>query len=78
MLKHSNCSYLFLIFSIPSCADYSTLLHSGRKAILNIIKKAKFKEILKSNLINRKLPFEVKLPILYHILDIIGSDMVQR
>ena len=27
---------------------------------------------------NRKLPYDVRLPILYHILDLIGSDRVER
>jgi len=67
----------FYILSIPSCGDYSKKFEDGRKAILNIIKKNKFKEILKPNLMTRKLPFEVKLPILYHILDLIGSNRVE-
>lgn len=67
----------FYILSVPSCGDYSKRFEDGRRAVLNIIKKSKFKEISKQNLINRKLPPEVKLPIQYHILDLIGSDRVQ-
>lgn len=67
-----------MLLSIPSCCDYSKKFEDGRKAVLNIIKKSKFKEISKLNLMNRKLPNDVKLPILYHILDIIGCDKVLR
>lgn len=67
----------FYILSVPSCGDYSKKFEEGRKAVLNIIKKSKFKEISKMNLMARKLPYEVKLPILYHILDLVGCDKVQ-
>lgn len=44
--------------------------------VQQILKKAKYKELLRSELSGRKLTVS-KLPMEFHIHDIIGSDIVE-
>ncbi|GBM65593.1 hypothetical protein AVEN_215900-1 [Araneus ventricosus] len=48
----------------------------GRRAILQHVRRTKYKEILQNELEQRKLPKKALLGVLYHIYDIIGSDAV--
>lgn len=50
---------------------------SGRKAVLGMVKKSKYNEILKADLEERRNKSQIKFDIKYHIHDIIGAELVQ-
>ncbi|EMP41760.1 Spliceosome RNA helicase Ddx39b, partial [Chelonia mydas] len=61
--------------------DITQLVNAGiltvrRKAVLGMIQKAKYKEILLSDLQGRQAPSAVKLGLPYHIHDLIGAQLV--
>lgn len=62
--------------SIPSVGEFIKTLVYGRRLTLQHIKRTKYKELLQSELQQRKLPPKAQLSMLYHIYDIIGSDLV--
>lgn len=62
--------------SIPDAGLFMKSFITGRKAMLLMIRKCKYKEILQKELEDRKLPKAAKLGITYHIHDIIGADLV--
>ena len=62
--------------SIPYVGEFVKALAYGRRTTLQHIKRTKYKEILQFELKQRKLPPKARLGILYHIYDIIGSDLV--
>ncbi|XP_074648362.1 winged helix repair factor 1-like [Tubulanus polymorphus] len=64
--------------AIPAIGAFIKSFIRGRKAVVAMIKKSKYKEILKTELEQRNLPKSVKLGMEYHLHDIIGADMVQR
>ena len=66
------------LFSIPNAGEFIKSFDFGKKAIVSMINKCKYKEILKSYLIKRKLPRDMKFSLEFHIYDLIGSDLVQR
>lgn len=45
--------------------------------VLQILKKSKYKELLRSELLSRKLTVS-KLPMEFHVHDVIGADLVER
>ena len=67
-----------LWISIPYGALFMKSLIAGRKAVLSIINKMKYKEIFQSELEKRDIRLHSKLGIVYHIHDIIGNDMVRK
>ncbi|XP_054718464.1 serine/threonine-protein kinase 19-like isoform X2 [Uloborus diversus] len=62
--------------SIPRVGEFVKTFLYGRRATLQYVRRTKYKEILQSELRQRKLPRKALLGILYHIYDIIGSDSV--
>lgn len=50
----------------------------GRKAVLGMVKKSKYGEVLKDDLEQRKTTSQVKFPLKYHIQDIVGAELVER
>lgn len=62
--------------AIPSAGMYMKSFMRGRKAVLTMIRKCKYKEILYQDLECRKLPKVARLGMTYHIHDIIGADLV--
>lgn len=62
--------------AVPNTGLFMKSLIRGRKAILTMIKKSKYKEILKNDLEQRKLPKLCRLGLTYHIQDIIGADLI--
>ena len=50
----------------------------GRKAVLTMIKKSKYGEVLKEQLEERRTNAQVKFQMKYHIHDIVGAELVQR
>nr|XP_020666835.1 serine/threonine-protein kinase 19 isoform X2 [Pogona vitticeps]XP_020666836.1 serine/threonine-protein kinase 19 isoform X2 [Pogona vitticeps]XP_020666837.1 serine/threonine-protein kinase 19 isoform X2 [Pogona vitticeps]XP_020666838.1 serine/threonine-protein kinase 19 isoform X2 [Pogona vitticeps] len=62
--------------AVPGAGRFIKYFLKGRKAVLGMIQKAKYKEVLLSDLQNRRAPSAVKLGIPYHIHDIIGAQLV--
>ncbi|XP_067673643.1 inactive serine/threonine-protein kinase 19-like [Haliotis asinina] len=63
--------------SIPNAGVFMKNFMRGRKALLTMIRKCKYREILQQDLEQRKWPKLARLGILYHIHDVIGSDLVE-
>jgi len=66
------------LLSIPNCGQFYKKFLAGRKALMSVIQKTKFREISKYELENRNLSKKVELGLEYHIYDLIGSDTVVR
>lgn len=54
------------------------LFLSGRKAVLGMVKKSKYSEVLKAELEERRTTSHVKFHMKYHIHDIVGAELVER
>uniref|UniRef100_A0A3B4BF68 Uncharacterized protein n=1 Tax=Periophthalmus magnuspinnatus TaxID=409849 RepID=A0A3B4BF68_9GOBI len=63
--------------SIPNSGKFTKYFIQGRKAVLNMIKKSKYNEVLKVDLEDRKTPSQVKFHMKYHIHDIVGAELVE-
>lgn len=57
---------------------FSTVPSLGRKAVLNMVRKSKYGEVLQAELEERKTPSQVKFHMKYLINDIVGAELVQR
>lgn len=51
---------------------------SGRKAVLGMVKKSKYSEVLLAELEERRTTSHVKFHMKYHIHDIVGAELVER
>lgn len=49
---------------------------SGRQAVLGMVRKAKYRELLLSELLGRRPPAAVRLGLAYHVHDLIGAQLV--
>lgn len=49
----------------------------GRKAVLALIQKARYREVLLAELQTRRPPRAVRLGLPYHIHDLIGAQLVR-
>ncbi|KAA0705220.1 Serine/threonine-protein kinase 19 [Triplophysa tibetana] len=63
--------------SIPNSGKFIKYFIKGRKAVLGMVKKSKYSEILKDELEGRRSPSQVKFQMKYHIHDIIGAELVE-
>ncbi|XP_062874819.1 serine/threonine-protein kinase 19 [Trichomycterus rosablanca] len=63
--------------AIPNSGRFTKYFINGRKAVLGIVKKSKYNEILKADLEERRTPSQVKLHIKYHVHDLIGAELVE-
>ena len=54
------------------------LLLLGRKAVLAMVKKSKYSEVLQAELEERRTTSHVKFHMKYHVHDIVGADLVER
>ncbi|XP_023691477.1 serine/threonine-protein kinase 19 isoform X2 [Paramormyrops kingsleyae] len=64
--------------AIPNSGRFTKHFIQGRKAVLGMIKKSRYNEILMSDLERRQTTSQVKFQMKYHIHDIIGAEMVNR
>ena len=64
-------------FGIPGISPFVKSLVKGRSTVQQMMKRSKFNEVLQSELESRKLSVS-KLGMLYHIHDLVGSDMLER
>jgi serine/threonine kinase 19 len=62
-------------FSVPVCGKFTIQILEGRKEILKILKRKKFKEMLLKNLMKFKLKNST-LPISFHIRDLSVTGFV--
>ncbi len=63
--------------AIPGISPFIKSLSKGRSAIQQMVKRSKFSELLCSELETRKVSVS-KLPVEYHIHDLVGSDQLER
>ncbi|XP_012723491.2 serine/threonine-protein kinase 19 [Fundulus heteroclitus] len=63
--------------SIPNSGKFTKYFIQGRKAVLGMVKKAKYNEVLRAELEERRTPSQVKFPMKYHVHDIIGAELVE-
>ncbi|XP_063039607.1 inactive serine/threonine-protein kinase 19-like [Engraulis encrasicolus] len=63
--------------SVPNAGKFTKYFIQGRKAVLNMVKKAKYGEVLKNELELRRTTSHVKFPMKYHIYDIMGAELVE-
>lgn len=63
--------------SIPNMGKFTKYFIQGRKAVLNMVKKSKYNEVLKADLEERKTPAQVKFHMKYHIHDMVGAELVE-
>ncbi|KAK7111982.1 inactive serine/threonine-protein kinase 19-like [Littorina saxatilis] len=63
--------------SIPNAGIFMKSFNRGRKSVTTMIRKSKYKEILKQDLEQRQWPKVARLGISYHIHDIMGADLVE-
>ena len=63
-------------FAIPGVSPFIKSLMKGRDMVQQMLKKSKYKELLRSELLCRKLTVS-KLPMEFHVHDIIGADIVE-
>ncbi|XP_018948949.1 serine/threonine-protein kinase 19 isoform X1 [Cyprinus carpio] len=63
--------------SIPNSGKFIKYFIKGRKAVLGMVKKSKYSEILQTELEGRRTTSQVKFQMKYHIHDIIGAELVE-
>ncbi|XP_053708341.1 serine/threonine-protein kinase 19-like [Synchiropus splendidus] len=63
--------------SIPNSGKFTKYLIQGRKAVLGMVKKSKYGEVLKADLEERRTTSQVKFHMKYHIHDIVGAELVE-
>jgi len=64
--------------SLPGAGEFVKCLEKGRKAVLGAIKRAKFGEILQTELEQRLMKKVAPLGIPYHIYDLIGTGEIVK
>ena len=65
------------LLSIPNAGEFVKSFNIGKKAVISMIKRSKFQEIAKQEIMKRKLPKECKFSIKFHIYDLIGSNHIK-
>ncbi|CAJ1074981.1 serine/threonine-protein kinase 19 isoform X2 [Xyrichtys novacula] len=63
--------------SIPNSGKFTKYFIQGRKAVLGMVKKSKYSEVLKAELEERRTNVQVKFPMKYLIHDIVGAELVE-
>ncbi|XP_013915989.1 PREDICTED: serine/threonine-protein kinase 19 isoform X2 [Thamnophis sirtalis] len=63
--------------AVPGAGRFIKCFIKGRKSVLGMIQKSKYKEVLLNDLQSRQAPNAMKLGLPYHIHDIIGAQLVE-
>ncbi|XP_041830892.1 serine/threonine-protein kinase 19-like [Melanotaenia boesemani] len=63
--------------SIPNSGKFTKYFIQGRKAVLGMVKKSKYSEVLKADIEERRTTSQVKFHMKYHIHDIVGAELVE-
>ncbi|XP_040844340.1 serine/threonine-protein kinase 19 [Ochotona curzoniae] len=62
--------------AVPGAGKFIKYFVKGRQAVLGMIRKAKYRELLLSELLGRRAPAAVRLGLNYHVHDLIGAELV--
>uniref|UniRef100_A0A1A8PIY3 Serine/threonine kinase 19 n=4 Tax=Nothobranchius TaxID=28779 RepID=A0A1A8PIY3_9TELE len=63
--------------SIPNSGKFTKYFIQGRKAVLGMVRKSKYGEVLQADLEERRTTSQVKFPMRYHVHDIVGAELVE-
>ncbi|XP_059571243.1 inactive serine/threonine-protein kinase 19 isoform X2 [Alligator mississippiensis] len=63
--------------AVPGAGRFMKAFLRGRKAVLALIQKARYREVLLAELQTRRPPRAVRLGLPYHIHDLIGAQLVR-
>lgn len=64
--------------SFPGARCFVKALLSGRKKLLTTLRKAKYQQLLESDVMHRGLPHNQHISMEFHVLDAIGRGLVLR
>nr|KAF6463238.1 serine/threonine kinase 19 [Molossus molossus] len=62
--------------AVPGAGRFIKHFVKGRQAVLGMVRKAKYRELLLSELLGRRAPASVRLGLAYHVHDLIGAQLV--
>ncbi|KAF6365411.1 serine/threonine kinase 19 [Rhinolophus ferrumequinum] len=62
--------------AVPGAGRFIKCFVKGRQAVLGMVRKAKYRELLLSELLGRRPPAAVRLGLAYHVHDLIGAQLV--
>ncbi|XP_045353724.1 serine/threonine-protein kinase 19 isoform X1 [Leopardus geoffroyi] len=62
--------------AVPGAGRFIKYFVKGRQAVLGMVRKAKYRELLLSELLGRRAPAAVRLGLTYHVHDLIGAQLV--
>ncbi|XP_005389462.1 PREDICTED: serine/threonine-protein kinase 19 [Chinchilla lanigera] len=62
--------------AVPGAGRFIKYFVKGRQAVLGMVRKAKYRELLLSELLGRRAPAAVRLGLAYHVHDLIGAQLV--
>ena len=66
------------LLSVPNAGLFVKSFLASRNAIFRMFRSTKFSEIQELELLKKSLPKKLKIEMEYMVLDVIGSDSVQR
>ena len=75
LLLHRDRTSFWL--AVPNAGVFMKDLRKGRDTLLKMLKRAKFKEVLQHDLLNRKLKGSA-LGMRFHIADVVGMGAAER
>ncbi|XP_031518594.1 serine/threonine-protein kinase 19 isoform X2 [Papio anubis] len=62
--------------AVPGAGRFIKYFVKGRQAVLGMVRKSKYRELLLSELLGRRAPAVVRLGLTYHVHDLIGAQLV--
>ncbi|XP_058933477.1 inactive serine/threonine-protein kinase 19 isoform X1 [Kogia breviceps] len=62
--------------AVPGAGRFIKYFVKGRQAVLGMVRKAKYRELLLSELLGRRAPAAARLGLTYHVHDLIGAQLV--
>ncbi|XP_057349689.1 serine/threonine-protein kinase 19 isoform X1 [Manis pentadactyla] len=62
--------------AVPGAGRFIKYFVKGRQTVLAMVRKAKYRELLLSELLGRRAPAAVRLGLTYHVHDLIGAQLV--
>uniref|UniRef100_F7BXI2 Serine/threonine kinase 19 n=2 Tax=Monodelphis domestica TaxID=13616 RepID=F7BXI2_MONDO len=62
--------------SVPGAGRFVKYFVKGRQAVLGMVRKSKYRELLLSELLARRAPLSVRLGLPYHVHDLIGGQLL--
>ncbi len=65
-------------FGVPGVSPFIKSLTKGRSMLQQMIGRSKFKEVLERDVLSRKMSVSTKLPMEFHVHDLVGGDLLER